>query len=86
MQVDVSSGLPQLECYGLRDYDFSARDAIVTASFNLQVVGRTKTSQVMESAEGSSFNPTTSAPTGPMVVQKVPAQVPTIMAKHMRPA
>lgn len=51
---------------------------------DLQVVGITKKIQTIDRAEGSSFKPTTSAPTGAMVVQNVPATVPTIMAKNIK--
>lgn len=59
-------------------------EIVGVAQPDLHVVGRTKTSQVIDRADGSSFNPTISALTGPIVVQKVPLQVPTIKAKKMR--
>ena len=51
---------------------------------DLHVVGITKNIQVIDKEDGSSFSPTTSALTGPMVVQKVPATVPTMMAKKIK--
>lgn len=41
------------------------------------VQGRTNTNHTRARAEGSIFNPTTSAPTGAIVAQKVPDTVPT---------
>lgn len=84
MQIYVPSALPQLECYRLRNWGRLSTYALPVAHLDLHVVGRTKTSQVIERADGSSFNPKISAPTGATVVQKVPLQVPTIKAKKMR--
>lgn len=49
----------------------------------LQVVGRTRTSHVIDNPDASSLSPTTSAPTGAMVVQKVPETVPTNTEKNI---
>lgn len=84
MQINVPRVLPQLECYRLRNWGRLSTYTLAVAHLDLHVVGRTKTSQVIERADGSSFNPTISAATGDIVVQKVPLQVPTIKAKNMR--
>lgn len=49
-----------------------------------QVVGKTSTSQTIDNADGNSLREIASQPTGAIVVQKVPATVPTTIAKKTR--
>lgn len=81
--------LPPLACTSIRAMgsETEAGQPRVTDTFsvyNSYVHGRTSTIHVIESADGNSFKPTTSAPTGAMVVQKIPATVPTMSAKNTK--